>query len=122
MRSRAPEFLSGLDIASPAVPDHEGPVVGLACAGRFQGWLLFADQPREEARAALEELRALGLTRQILLTGDRMSVAERIAKALDIQEVSAEALPEQKLARVLAETDAGYRPSSSVTTSTTRWR
>ena len=105
-----PELLSSLNIASPAVPDHEGPVVGLACAGRFHGWLLFADRPRDEARVALEELRALGLTRQVLLTGDRMSVAERVAKALDIHEVCAEALPERKLARVIAETDAGYRP------------
>jgi len=92
------------------VPEHEGPVVGLARAGQFQGWLLFADQPRQEARAALDDLRALGLGRQVLLTGDRQSVAERVARALDIQDVYAEALPEQKLARVIAETDAGFRP------------
>ena len=77
---------------------------------RFQGWLLLADEPRAEAAAALADLRSLGLTRQIMLTGDRRSVAETMAKRLGIDEVQAEVLPQQKLERVLAETAAGRHP------------
>ncbi len=82
----------------------------MARAGRFLGWLLLADEPRPEAREALAELRAMGLDRQLLLTGDRVAVATRIGRFLGIADVRAEALPEQKLEAVLAQTRAGYRP------------
>jgi P-type E1-E2 ATPase len=82
----------------------------VALGGRFLGWLLFADQPRPEAEAAVRDLASLGLDRQVLLTGDRAQVARRIADAVGIADVAAEVLPEGKLARVLAEIDAGHRP------------
>ncbi|WP_048860601.1 HAD-IC family P-type ATPase, partial [Acidisphaera rubrifaciens] len=66
--------------------------------------------PRAEAGAAVAALRDLGLTRQLLLTGDRAPVARRIADAVGIDEVVADALPEDKMRRVLAEIDAGERP------------
>lgn len=94
----------------PEIPAHDGPVVGVAVQGRFLGWLLLADEPRAEARSALEDLRSLGLKRQILLTGDRRNVAMAMAARLGIDDVQAEVLPQQKLDRVLAETAAGRRP------------
>jgi Cd2+/Zn2+-exporting ATPase len=109
-----PDLFSRLGIACPEVPPHDGPVagvgIGIGMGGRFLGWILFADHPRPEAEAALADLRRLGLHRQVLLTGDRMTVARKIGAALGIGEVCAEALPEQKMQRVLAEIDAGYRP------------
>ena len=102
-------FLQDLAIV-PQIPTHDGPVVGVAQTGRFLGWLLLADEPRADARSALEDLRSLGLTRQILLTGDRRSVAMSMAARLGIDDVQAEVLPQQKLERVLAETAAGRRP------------
>ena len=92
------------------IPVHDGPVVGVVRGGRFQGWLLLADEPRAEAAAALEDLRSLGLTHQIMLTGDRRSVAQTMAQRLGINDVQAEVLPQQKLERVLAETAAGRHP------------
>jgi heavy metal translocating P-type ATPase len=104
------EFLRELGIAVPDAPAHDGPVVGLATDEDFLGWLFLADEPRGEARHALDDLRSLGLSRQILLTGDRRSVAQTIAARLGIDDVVAEVLPEQKLARVLEEVRAGRRP------------
>ncbi len=104
------DLFARLGIAFPEVPPHDGPVAGVGIGGRFLGWILFADQPREEAEAALADLRHLGLRRQVLLTGDRMTVARKIGAALGIGEVYADALPEQKMQRVLAEIAAGYRP------------
>jgi Cd2+/Zn2+-exporting ATPase len=78
--------------------------------GVFLGWLLLADEPRAEARAALDDLRALGLDRQVLLTGDRRAVAEAVAGRLGITVVEAEVVPEQKLARVRSEIGGGRRP------------
>jgi len=99
-----------LGIASPAPPSHDGPVVGVALAGRFLGWILLADEPRPEAASASAELKALGLPRQLLLTGDREAVARRIAALVGIDDVEAQALPQDKLDRVLAEVSAGNRP------------
>ena len=108
------ELLTRLNIELPPLPDHEGPIAGLGevanGAGRFLGWLLFADQPRREAAEALIGLRELGLRRQMLLTGDRLPVAQRIAAAMGIGTVQAGALPEDKMNRVLSEVDAGWRP------------
>jgi cation transport ATPase len=105
-----PDLFVRFGIAIPAVPDHDGPIAGVSRGPRFLGWLLFADQPRPEATAALADLRSLGLQRQVLLTGDRANVARRIGGLLGIGDISAEALPEQKMQRVLAEIEAGYRP------------
>src|ERR1700722_14112229 len=105
-----PELFGQLGIPAPSPPAHDGPVAGVARSGRFLGWLLLADEPRPEAREALAELRVMGLDRQLLLTGDRAGVAMKIGRFLGIADVRAEALPEQKLDAVLAQTRAGYRP------------
>lgn len=104
------ELFATLAVEAPPPPAHDGPIAGVSRGSRFLGWLLLADELRPEARAAIAELRALGLHRQILLTGDRRPVAEAIAGFLEIPEVRAEALPEDKLACVLKERRAGHRP------------
>ncbi|MCF4995287.1 cadmium-translocating P-type ATPase [Pseudomonas syringae] len=105
-----PELFAQLGIATTTVPDHDGPIAGLALDGRFLAWLLLADTVKPEARFALDELRELGLGRQLLLTGDRQSVAHHLADEVGLQEVQAQALPEDKLNRVLKEIDSGFRP------------
>lgn len=59
---------------------------------------------------ALAELRGLGLGRQMLLTGDRRSAAEAVAKEVGIARVVSQALPEDKLTAVTQEIEAGFRP------------
>ncbi|MCK6491094.1 MAG: HAD-IC family P-type ATPase, partial [Planctomycetes bacterium] len=98
----------GASLGEP--PAHDGPVVGVVRDGTFLGWLLLADEPRAEAAAALADLRQLGLTRQVMITGDRRSVAESTAARLGITEIEAEVLPARKLERVQAEIAAGRRP------------
>lgn len=94
----------------PEAPEHDGPIVGLALEGHFLGWLLLADSLRGEAATAMAELRELGLNRQLLLTGDRQSVADRIAHQVGIVDVVAGALPADKLEQVKRQIDGGYRP------------
>jgi Zn2+/Cd2+-exporting ATPase len=74
---------------------------------RCLGRLVFRDQPRAEAREALSAMRGLGIDRLILLTGDRATVAQEVADALDMDEVVAEVLPAQKLDVVRAQQAAG---------------
>lgn len=63
---------------------------------RALGLLAVADTPRPDARAALETLHRAGL-RTVMLTGDRLVVAEHIARDVGVDEVRAELLPEDKL-------------------------
>ncbi len=105
-----PELFAQLGITTTLVPDHDGPIAGLALNGEFLAWLLLADSIKPEAGFALNELRELGLGRQLLLTGDRQSVALTLAQEVGLNEVQAQALPEDKLNRVLKEIDHGFRP------------
>ncbi|WP_047290128.1 cation-translocating P-type ATPase [Pseudomonas protegens] len=105
-----PELFRQLGIDTSPVPGHDGPIAGLALDGEFLGWLLLADSVKPEARQALGELRELGLGRQLLLTGDRQSVADGLALEVGIADVEAQALPQDKLERVLGEIDKGFRP------------
>ncbi|MFW5752646.1 MAG: heavy metal translocating P-type ATPase [Planctomycetota bacterium] len=90
--------------------EHDGPAVACAHGGRFLGWLCFRDPPRAEAAEVLAALRAAGVSRQVMVTGDRRPVAERIASEVGITQVQAEALPEDKLRLVEAELAAGRIP------------
>jgi Zn2+/Cd2+-exporting ATPase len=105
-----PELFEQLGISTLPVPAHDGPIAGLALSGRFLGWLLLADTVKPEAREALQTLRSLGLGRQLLLTGDRESVARVVAQQTGVSDYQAQALPKDKLDRVLSEIDKGFRP------------
>jgi P-type E1-E2 ATPase len=76
-----------------------GSEVGIARGGQFLGTLCIRDVLRREARDAISALKSMGL-RTILLSGDARSVAESAAKILGVDEVRAELLPAQKVARV----------------------
>ncbi|WP_328867042.1 heavy metal translocating P-type ATPase [Streptomyces sp. NBC_00304] len=69
--------------------------VAVAWDGEARGVLEVADAVKESSAAAVADLRALGLT-PILLTGDNRAVAESVARAVGIDEVRAEVLPEEK--------------------------
>jgi Zn2+/Cd2+-exporting ATPase len=105
-----PELFARFNVPTGAQPTNDGPIAGVARGSNFLGWILFADQPRAEAREAIADLKSLGLRRQLLLTGDRSEVAHRIGATLEVPDVCAEALPEQKMERVIAEVAAGHRP------------
>ncbi|MFJ3487571.1 cation-translocating P-type ATPase [Pseudomonas sp. NPDC090202] len=105
-----PELFAQLGIDTTPVPNHDGPIAGLALDGVFVAWLLLADSLKPEARHALNELRELGMGRQLLLTGDRQSVADRVGEEVGIHDIHAQALPEDKLTHVMGEIKSGFRP------------
>jgi len=67
---------------------------------RLAGAILLRDRVRAGIREAVHELEHLGITHQIMLTGDRRRAAEVIAREIGIPNVEAELLPEQKLERI----------------------
>ncbi len=67
---------------------------------RVCGVLALADQPREQASAQLDQLRAMGVQRLVMLTGDNPEVAREIARVIGVDEVMAELVPEAKVTAV----------------------
>ncbi len=61
------------------------------------GWIGLSDKIRKEAAQALKGLRDLGIRQVAMVTGDRESVAEKVANTLDIDEFRSECLPEAKV-------------------------
>jgi heavy metal translocating P-type ATPase len=90
----------GVILASSLSHEKEGASdVFVARDGEILGVIAVSDTVRPEAKEAIDALNQMGL-RTVLLTGDSKAVAEGVARQLGIQEVVAEALPEEKLARV----------------------
>lgn len=77
-------------------------VVLVERAGTVVGAIGLADQPRPEAAEAIERLRALGITRTVMLTGDNQPTARAIADRLGVGEVRADLLPEDKATALTA--------------------
>ena len=76
---------------------------------RLLGWIGLEDRTRNEARSAMDELRALGIRELVMVTGDRWSVARRVAREMGCSEVQAEVLPGDKLELVAALKQKGHR-------------
>ena len=76
--------------------------------GRCLGWIGLEDRTRPEAKQALAGLRKQGIRDLIMVTGDRWSVARRVAKEMGCSDVQAEVLPRDKLALVGALKEKGH--------------
>ncbi|MBE6366597.1 MAG: cation-translocating P-type ATPase [Lentisphaerae bacterium] len=72
-------------------------VVFVARDREIIGWIGLSDKIRKEAAQALQDLRNLGIRHVAMVTGDRESVAEKVANVLDIDEFRSECLPEAKV-------------------------
>lgn len=72
-------------------------VVFLVIDGKPNGLIALADQLRPEAADSLKKLRKMGIKKIVMLTGDNEGVATNIARDLDIDEVHADLLPDEKL-------------------------
>jgi len=68
--------------------------------GQIMGCIVFKDTPREDAAQTVSQLKALGVSKTCLLTGDHFPSAKKIQDAVGIDEMQCELLPEQKLAHV----------------------
>src|SRR5579864_6989644 len=74
--------------------------VYVAVEGEIAGALVIVDPVRGESRQALQTLREAGIRRIVLLSGDRMDVAQSVGRTLGVDEVMSERTPEQKVEAV----------------------
>ncbi|MBW7905068.1 MAG: cation-translocating P-type ATPase [Phycisphaerae bacterium] len=103
---------TGVDLRFADDEKHREPeglsTLFVARDGRALGWIGLEDRTRPEARQALDELRHAGVRQLIMVTGDRWSVARRVAKEMGCSDVQAEVLPQDKLALVSALKERGH--------------
>jgi Cd2+/Zn2+-exporting ATPase/Cu+-exporting ATPase len=109
IRMGSATWLRDEGLAVPQEPAHPGPMVWVARDRRVLGLVLLADRPRAGGREAIEAMRALGVGRVILATGDRPEAADAVGAALGVDEVMARVLPDAKLATVERERARGRR-------------
>lgn len=89
--------------------ESHGMTVAILMAGDQTAALALSDQPRPEAKAVVEDLRALGVRRALMLTGDSEVSARAVAAAVGIDEVHAGLYPEQKDRLIADIVDEGGR-------------
>ncbi len=96
------------DVSSEGVPatllaqatalQNEGKtVIQINVNSRPWGFIALADEIRPEASGTIKALRKLGIQKIIMISGDNNRVASQIAKSLDLDQVEAELMPEEKL-------------------------
>lgn len=80
--------------------DTIGTIVHIAIDGEYKGNIVISDEVKENVKEALTELKSVGIKKTIMLTGDSKVVADKVAKAIGIDEVHAELLPSDKVNKV----------------------
>ena len=92
-----------------ALEDGGRTPVHVAVDGQFAGVIFIADTLRPGARQALAELKATGVKRIVMLTGDNAATAQVVATELGIDEVRAELMPADKVAAIAELQAQGHR-------------
>ena len=77
-----------------------GTIVHMAVGGTYAGHIVISDVEKPHAKEAIRALRSAGIEKTVMLTGDSWKVAEHVAADLGIDEVYAELLPGDKVAKV----------------------
>ena len=95
---------------APVQPQQAGTVVFVAVDGAYAGWILLGDVVKEHAQAAIRGLKAEGVAKTVMLTGDAEAAARQVADSLGVDEMHSQLLPADKVQwveRLLAERKDG---------------
>ena len=90
--------------------ENHGTIIHVAVDGTYMGHIVISDRERADAPAAIGSLKNVGVSKVVMLTGDKRDVAEEIAAQMGITEVRSELLPQDKVSAVeglLAQKTAG---------------
>ena len=82
---------------SAAPCELPGTIVYVAVDGAYAGHIVISDLPKEDAKAAIADLKANGVKKTVMLTGDTEAAAKAVAAELGVDEYHAELLPADKV-------------------------
>ncbi|PJJ54957.1 heavy metal translocating P-type ATPase [Hymenobacter chitinivorans] len=95
------KLLTKFNVAYPAEIDQQvDSIVVVAVGNQYAGYLTVADEIKEDAAQAVRELQAQGIKTIVMLSGDKDTIVQRVAKTLGITEAHGGLLPEDKAAHV----------------------
>src|SRR5690606_22238323 len=83
-------------------------IVMVSIEGKFAGYVIIADELKEDAHEAIKQIRESGISKIIMLSGDKDSITQQVAKEMGVDWAKGGLLPEDKLAEVqklMAKTD-----------------
>lgn len=89
---------------------HAGTIVHVAVEDEYAGHIVISDQLKADAVKAIESLKQLGVSKTVMLSGDKREVVEQVAEQTKVTEYYAELLPTDKVKhveRLIAEKNAG---------------
>src|SRR5437868_3472590 len=99
------DFMKSVDLS-----EAEGwSLIFVARGGKCIGWVGLQDQTRKDARSSLVELKASGVRRIAMISGDRQPVATRVGREIGCEEAKGECLPQNKVDFVRAMKAKGYK-------------
>lgn len=108
LRDQGIHWLENADPHFNQLEEQGHTVVPVAVDGCLAGLISLADSPRPEAKAAIAQLKSLGVREVVMITGDNPRTAAHIAHQLGIDRVYSQVLPQDKL-RILRELQTGGR-------------
>lgn len=74
-----------------------GTIIYMAVDGSYAGYLVIADEIKADAKETIQELKKLGVSQVIMLTGDNQKIGQAVGKTLGVDQVYADLLPEDKV-------------------------
>ena len=77
-----------------------GTILYVAINNKFEGSIVIADKIKEDAKQTIQGLKRNNVSKTVMLTGDKKEIAEKVAKQIEIDEVYADLLPDQKVEKV----------------------
>ena len=85
----------------PYIPCHSvGTIIHMAVDGRYMGHIVISDIVKPHAKEAIQALKAAGIEKTVMLTGDAQKVAESVADTLGVDQVYSQLLPADKVEKV----------------------
>ena len=81
-------------------PENTGTIIHIAVDGNYEGHIVIADEIKTDAAKTIKSLKAEGVKQTVMLTGDKKSVGEQVAKELGIDQVYTELLPGDKVQKL----------------------
>ncbi len=95
-----PKLLQKLDIPFQQTSSAYGTIVHVAIDGQYKGYIVIADELKEDAAKAIHDLKDADIREIVMLTGDSKPIGEKVAKQLGLDRAYAELLPADKVQRV----------------------
>lgn len=80
--------------------DKLGTIIYVSVDSKYAGYIIVSDQIKDDSRRAVQELKKIGITRTVMLTGDLKKSAEIVAREIGVDDFYAELLPQDKVSKL----------------------